>query len=116
MHPNTEPKFNHYLRSNLSRGQFTAILSNEHERILNLRRLPGFLSVEFTAIITGLNHVELGFIAQKGILRPLGYEFPRIKRLYCTSQVEAFLANCSACEAARRACVEAYDHKNKSRR
>ena len=60
LHPNTEPKFNHYLRSNSFKGHTTAILSNVRERILNLT--PSADSFPSSSRhYYRLNHVELGF-------------------------------------------------------
>jgi hypothetical protein len=105
-----------YLNANRNRKPEQVMVTTEDERFLNLRRLPGVLTPERVTVWTGFNLVELGVFDAVGILSPLGNRKKRCKKLYATVEVEAFLQDVGAMDAAMNAIATYWAAKNKSRR
>ncbi len=47
-------------------------MNNDHREFLNLRRLPGSIDAEQTAILLGIPVTCIAILVKKGFLKPLG--------------------------------------------
>lgn len=47
-------------------------MNNDHRELLNLRRLPGSIDAEQTAVLLGIPITCIAILVKKGFLKPLG--------------------------------------------
>ena len=47
-------------------------MNNDHRELLNLRRLPGSIDAEQTAVLLGIPVTCIAILVKKGFLKPLG--------------------------------------------
>lgn len=87
----------------------------EQLEILGLLRLPGVLTPEQCAAVTGFTVEEITIISAARILVPLGNPKHNEKRLFASVQVERFVQDVSELTRARVAIKSFWHRKNLTR-
>ena len=65
-----------------------AAMNNEHREFLNLRRLPGSIDTEQTAMLLGIPTSAISILVSKGFLKPLGKNIaPNAPRRFASAAI-----------------------------
>ena len=69
-------------------------MNNDHREFLNLRRLPGSIDAEHTAMLLGIPATSITILVNKGFLKPLGKNVaPNAPKRFASAAITALAQN-----------------------
>jgi hypothetical protein len=68
-------------------------MNNDALTLLNIRRLPGRLTVPQAAVLLGFSEHDIPILIRKGLLKPLGNPVPNAVKYFAKTEVEEHAAN-----------------------